>query len=113
VVLSLLFIFDVAIWDMPLAVAVGILLNYADDSSSLLSAPRRSLLYSNAQTAARLMAVYCDLNFLNLNSSKSVIMQYRHPNSTPIDCSPYVTVDGKSVSVLDTTKLLGLYLAVG
>ena len=57
------------------------------------------------------MVHFCNLNNLSLNSSKSVILQFRNPNSAPPNFSPYVSIDGKSVACLSTTKLLGLYIS--
>jgi hypothetical protein len=57
------------------------------------------------------MLNFCNLNFLSLNTSKSVILQFRNPNAAPSNVSPYVPVDGKSVACLSATKLLGLYVS--
>jgi hypothetical protein len=51
------------------------------------------------------MLNFCNLNFLSLNSSKSVLLQFRHPNAASSNYSPYVPVDGKSVACLSTTEL--------
>ena len=104
------FVFDIGIYDMALYVLFGVLLNYADDSTSLISARSSELLYANARLSADSMLNFCNLNFLSLNSSKSVILQFRNPNAAPSNFSPYVPVDGQSVACLPTTKLLGLYV---
>jgi hypothetical protein len=38
------------------------------------------------------MLNFCSLNFSSLNSSKSVLLQFRNPNAAPSDVSPYVPV---------------------
>jgi len=92
-------------------VLFGVLINYADDSTSVLSARTTELLFANAKLSADSMLNFCNLNYLSLNSSKSVILQFRNPNSAPSNFSPYVPIDGRSVACLPTTKLLGLYVS--
>jgi hypothetical protein len=96
---------------MALYVLLGVLLNYADDSSSLLSARTTELLFENARLSAELMLQFCTLNYLSLNSSKSVVLQFRNPTGARLNYSPYVPVAGRSVACLSTTKLLGLYVS--
>jgi hypothetical protein len=105
------FVFDIGIYDMAFYVLFGVLLNYADDSTSVISARTSELLYENARLSAGGMMNFCNLNFLSLNSSKSVILQFRNPNSAPLNFSPYVPVDGKSIACSSATKLLGLYVS--
>jgi hypothetical protein len=49
------FAFDVGIIDMPLIVYIGLLLNYADDSSSLIAAASTLALFRGAHLASDLM----------------------------------------------------------
>lgn len=106
------FFFDVGIYDMALFILLGVLINYADDSSSaLISARTQQLLIENARLSADSMVNFCKLNFLSLNSSKSVIMQFRNPTGACSNFSPYVPISGKSVACLSTTKLLGLFIS--
>jgi hypothetical protein len=56
------------------------------------------------------MLQYCLMNFLSLNSSKSVIMQFRNPTGARSNFSPYVPLDGSSIACVSTTKLLGLHV---
>jgi Reverse transcriptase (RNA-dependent DNA polymerase) len=46
------FVFDIGIYDMALFVLFGVLLNYADDSTSVISARSYELLYENARLSA-------------------------------------------------------------
>jgi hypothetical protein len=94
------FIFDVGIYDMALYILFGVLINYADDSTLLLSARTTEILFANARLSADSMLNYCNLNFLSLNSSKSVLLQFRNPNAAPSDVSPYAPVSGKTVACL-------------
>jgi len=104
------FIFDVGIYDMAMLVLAGVL-NYADDSSSLISARTTELLYASARLSADSMLRYCDMNFLSLNASKTVVLQFRNPTGARPTFSPYLPVAGKSVACLSTTKLLGMYVS--
>lgn len=78
---------------MAICVVLGVLLNYADDSSTMISAPTNELLSLEARGCAVLMAEYCAHNFLTLNGLKSVIMCFRNSQQS----SPYVPLNGKSV----------------
>jgi Reverse transcriptase (RNA-dependent DNA polymerase) len=105
------FIFDVGIYDMALFVLLGVLINYADDSTSVISARTTELLFENARLSADSMLNFCNINFLSLNSSKSVLLQFRNPTGAHSNYSPYVPVAGKSVACLSVTKLLGLFVS--
>ena len=105
------FVFDIGIYDMAIYILLGVLFNYADDSTSLISARTTSELFVNARLSAESMLDFCSRNFLSLNSSKSVIMQFRNPTGARPICSPYVSLSGKSIACLSTTKLLGLYIS--
>jgi hypothetical protein len=64
------FVFDISIYDMALLVLFGVLVNYADDSSSIISARTTEQLFANARLSAESMLNFCNLYFLSLNSSK-------------------------------------------
>jgi Reverse transcriptase (RNA-dependent DNA polymerase) len=105
------FVFDIGIYDMAMYILLGVLFNYADDSTTLISARTTTELFVNARLSAESMHNYCSQNFLSLNASKSVIMQFRNPTGARPLCSPYVSLSGKSIACLSTTKLLGLYIS--
>jgi exonuclease III len=105
------FIFDVGIFDMALFVLLGVLINYADDSTSLIAARTVNLLFENSRLSAESMFDFCKANFLQLNSSKSVILHFHNPTGPHSDFTPYVPISGKSVPCLPTTKLLGLFIS--
>jgi hypothetical protein len=87
------FLFDIGIFDMVVFVIIGTLLNYADDSSSLISAPTNEHLFREARAAAGLMEAYCANNCLTLNGLKSVILCFRSSRvKQPIE-SPYVAIN--------------------
>jgi hypothetical protein len=104
------FIFDIGIYDMALLVLFGVL-NYADDSHSLITARTTELLFANARLSADSMLRYCEMNYLSLNASKTVILQFRNPTGARPNVSPYLPVAGNSVACLTTTKLLGLFVS--
>ena len=104
------FLFDIGIFDMVLCVIVGILLNYADDSSSLITASTNEILFREARIAAGMMATYCANNYLSLNGTKSVILYFRSARGRQPAANPYVPIDGKSVQCSGQTKFLGLHL---
>jgi Reverse transcriptase (RNA-dependent DNA polymerase)/Endonuclease-reverse transcriptase len=104
------FVFDIGIFDMAILVLIGVLLNYADDSSSLITAPSNDRLFAEARAAADLMRSYCDANFLTLNAEKSVILCFRSGNARLPDLSPYVPINGKSVQCSHNKILRPLHL---
>jgi hypothetical protein len=107
----LLYFTYIGIYDMAIYILLGVLFNYADDSTTLISAHTTADLFVNARLSAESMHDYCSRNFLSLNSSKSVIMQFRNPTGARPIFSPYVPISGKSIACLSTTKLLGLYIS--
>jgi hypothetical protein len=104
------FSFDIGIFYMALYVLIGILLNYADDSSSMVAAPTSARLYCEARMAAGLMYDYCVSNFLTLNAAKSVIICFRAGRTPLLDHSPYVPIAGRTVQCSRSTKFLGLFI---
>ena len=104
------FLFDIGIYDMAIFVLIGILLNYADDSSSLISAANNDILFREARASAELMSVYCVNNYLALNASKSVILCFRSSRAKQPMESPYVPINGNSIRCAHMTKFLGLYV---
>jgi hypothetical protein len=96
---------------MAIYILLGVLFNYGDDSTSLLSVRTTSDIFVNARLSAESMLNFCSWNFLSPNSSKSVIMQFRNPTGARPICSLYVSLSGKSIACLSTTQLLGLYIS--
>lgn len=80
------------IHDMSLWIVCALLhSNFADDSSSLISGETNDLLFREARLAAGCMTGFCDANFLQLNASKSVMLQFRHPTAPARRFSPLVS----------------------
>jgi hypothetical protein len=98
-------LFDAGVLDMPLMVVLCILTQYADDSTALVASGTVASLVREAQSMAR----YCADNFLTMNASKSVLLQFK-PSSATNESSPYIQIDGKSIAKVKSTKLLGLYV---
>jgi hypothetical protein len=92
---------------MSLVVYVGLLLNYADDSSSLIAVSSARMLFSGARFTAGLLYKYCCDNFLTVNASKSVILQFRNPHSPAHQVCLYVAITWQSIQVAHSTKYFG------
>jgi hypothetical protein len=107
------FLFDIGIFDMAVCVIIGALFNFADDSSSLISAPSNEILFREGRASADLMVANRLNNCLTLNGLKSVILCFRSSRARQPLESPYVPVNGKSVQCCHVTKFLGLYLCDG
>lgn len=104
------FVFVGSVYDISFHLALGLMINFADDTSELISSSNNETLIMEARIAAGCVEQYCVANFLTLNASKSVILQYRHPNAPRANSSPLVTVGGNSVCCMEVTKFLGLYV---
>ncbi|XP_059480862.1 uncharacterized protein LOC132199839 [Neocloeon triangulifer] len=103
--------FDVSIGDMPVHVAVGLLLNYADDSSSLVFSRTTCGLMKEAQLAVNLMSDFCRDNFLTLNQTKTVVLNFQLRRPVLDRDNFNLTLNGENLTESDVTKFLGLYLA--
>ena len=55
------------------------------------------------------MSIWCNNNGINLNSSKSVAMQF-YTKNTNINSSLLVKVEGKSIANVTSTKFLGIHI---
>ena len=93
--------------DMLLYVLIGFTVNYADDTSSLLSAPTNEELYQNARLSAEMLQEFCEANFLTLNASKSVLVQFRGQKQ---NVSPQIDLAGQLIQCADHAKFLGLHV---
>ncbi|CAB3382617.1 Hypothetical predicted protein [Cloeon dipterum] len=93
--------------DMLLYVLIGFTVNYADDTSSLISAADNEQLYHNARLSADMLQHFCEANFLVLNASKSVLVQFRGRKQNEY---PQINLAGQIIPCAEQAKFLGLHV---
>ncbi|CAB3387688.1 Hypothetical predicted protein [Cloeon dipterum] len=93
--------------DMLLYVLIGFTVNYADDTSSLISAADYEQLYQNARLSADMLQHFCEANFLVLNASKSVLVQFRGRKQNEY---PQINLAGQIIPCAEQAKFLGLHV---
>ena len=101
-------LFLVYVNDLPSQVPGGILLQYADDTTLICSAP-------DPEEAAALMNSHLEVigqwtinNRMQLNLSKSSVMWFRAPSQHVIPSPPGIFVNGIHLAVVCKQKYLGL-----
>ncbi|CAB3386275.1 Hypothetical predicted protein [Cloeon dipterum] len=93
--------------DMLLYVLIGFTVNYADDTSSLISAADNEQLYHNARLSADMLQHFSEANFLVLNASKSVLAQFRGRKQNEY---PQINLAGQIIPCAEQAKFLGLHV---
>ena len=88
--------------------ASGLTCQYADDTSVILAGPDLGALSQDCSCAAEEMSLWCKANNLNLNASKTGLLQFC--NLTMPDESIYIKLNHRSVPVSDNVKFLGVIM---
>jgi len=94
--------------DLPSQVSGGILLQYADDTTLICSAPDTQETASLMNSHLRVISKWNVDNRMVLNLSKSSVMWFRVPGHRKTVCFPTVFVNNIPLSVVSKQKYLGL-----
>jgi hypothetical protein len=99
-------LFTVYTCDIGREVSTGILTQYADDTTQLISANNNDV-GKIANVAVQQMLTYCEKNDLFVNKSKTVFMNHRANNKKE---SFLIKIHGQSIKECNTLKFLGIHM---
>jgi hypothetical protein len=102
-------VFNIFINDLAFLILIAFLLFYADDSNCLVKARTVKELYEKAKTTNSTMDIWSSTHFLQLNSTKTNILQFHKPR-TAVTSSPYLVLNGNTLKTAEVTKFLGMHL---
>ena len=103
-------LFNVFINDLPLSLSSkGYPVLYADDSNVIVKGSGIAEIAEKSNAAAQAMTTWCDLNGLNLNTKKSLAVEFAPKNKT-INYSVLIKTEDRSIENFDSTKFLGVHL---
>lgn len=102
-ILFVLYVNDLSGGPLP-----GLLCQYADDTSAVLTAASLLDLSGGCSRIADYTNTWCNNNCLRLNADKTSLMTFRKQGTS--DWSLYVTCNGKTVQEATCTKFLGMHL---
>lgn len=98
--------------DLPECFTAGILTQYVDDFSHIITAQKGKSLTPLSQMSneqASIMSQYCNKNLLSLQPSKTVYLNF-HSQVIPPTESLLIRISSKSIACSDAIKFLGLHM---
>lgn len=103
-------LFNVFINDLPSKLEkYGNPIMYADDTNVIVSGKCVNEIFTKSNDCITTMSNWCKNNGINLNSSKSMAMQFCTKNKN-INSSLLLKAEGKSIANVTSTKFLGIYI---
>jgi exonuclease III len=95
--------------DLPLLVVLAVLVIFADDSTMLIKGSNSNEVNEKTIVANNDVVNYAKENYLTLNSKKTMVMQMRTAQSK-IVVPPEVIINDEELSVVSSSRLLGVTL---